>query len=385
MGLASVVSAAACVAQVRSLEPIPAYPDPAGWVTGSIRGDDWWWMFRRQAPSFVRVTDADLIAMLPAAGTYWDDDETERSSNRELVYEMARRVESGSISSDEMREAMLRAGVLRSSPRWFRGRPYHVRFQLPEWLSVLRSYDAIATADVPGAKAAKASSMDSRCGLFGGWQHDQEIFQLIGELPEATESVSFTVHIKRNVYDRREGDIDNEWHFSLRLPVQLVDEAPPAPISDETTTQLVRAALGAKCMNGFFRDGPSACLMSHLKRPPTGTLDNIFVRAELKLVDVSRPRGERVLSTLLAEDPEGGASTDQYGKTQFVRGAAAADIVNRQELERFVVRVRGLPPGEEGNRWCREHYWAGAFEVPLREVLEAESGVRTIPFTPWDE
>lgn len=55
----------------------------------------------------------------------------------------------------------------------------------------------------------------------------------------------------------------------------------------------------------------------------------------------------------------------------------AEKLWNRDEIERFTLRVRGVPP-EKPSRWCRTQYWDGSFTVPLSEVYQQ------IEWKPWD-
>ncbi|HLP84061.1 MAG TPA: hypothetical protein VK157_06900 [Phycisphaerales bacterium] len=334
---------------------------------------------------FAGLSNAEVIARLPEVGEYWVRDDSGDSWGRaDIVDEMAARVGRGEISAEEFREAFVRSRAIRSSPRWFKGKPYRVWFRLPEWLGVRRFYVASATSDVPGGQLIQARSWSmGGCGNEMQWQESQEAYQLVGDLPEGTKSVSFVVHVKRSPFDRDDKRSDDEWTVTVTLPVEMVDEAEPTPVHDAAITELVRRASRVSCSNGYFQDGPSVWLSSWFRRRATGAMSNVIVRTELTLVDVTDPQAEKVIFKRVCEDPDSRYPEDfELSKLEFLRGAVAAEIVNRQGMERFKVRVRGLPPGEEGNQWCRQHYWAGEYTVPLRDVMEMEAGMRPAGLMP---
>lgn len=322
------------------------------------------------------LTNAEVIERLPEVGfeqtrniktDWWDEDEA--------VNEMMQRVEKGLISSEEMGKAFAKAAVLRSSAQWFKGEPFRVWFRLPQWLAKESWFDATAKLvqvngkPIDAEQMLKARSIFPGCGNGLQLQEHQEAYQLVQRLPDDATSATFEVRVLNT---DAAADLKSEWKFTVTLPVTLVDRADPTPVDDPPLTAAVKQLVNVSCANGHFREGPAGWLSSWFRRPATGPLTNTIVRTELAILE-----GEKQVYVQIAEDPDGEYPDDIYFKEHaFLRGDLAAQIIDRKDLERFTVRVRGMPPGKEGNQWCRAHYWAGEYTVPLTELLEPECGMR---------
>jgi hypothetical protein len=325
-----------------------------------------------------KLSDDELIARLPTierevvrdvkAGD-WDD--------HPAVGEMRTRVNRGDIDSDEMARAFARVGALRSSPTWFRGVEWRIWFRMPSWLGSeifspegFLNYEGTALPTYTGAfKATCRTMMPGGCGNAMAAQENDESYQAMGHLPPDATSVMCDVTIATTQF--HDGPA-RSWKFQVSIPVHQVDAAPPVASDDQALTSLIRERVNVSCANGFFNDGASVWLSSWFRRPHEGPLSETLAHLELSLLEE-----EKVVYRRTECDPDEKYGEAAWGGFDFLRDAAAVAIVNRDRIERFRVRVRGLPPPEGMNQWCRTKYWSGEFTLPLENVLEPECGIRT--------
>lgn len=316
------------------------------------------------------LTDEELISRLPTI-----EREQVRDTGKStwvlnpLISEMRTRVERGDIDNHEMQQAFVKVGSLRTSPTWHKAKDFAIWFRLPKWLGDDFNFNATAKPSFVNSSTAHARSRISfGCGNAIAWEEEKESYQMVGVLPADCSLVDFEINIKASVWAHPNAE---KWNFKITRPVRQIDAAPLKPVDDPAMLVEIRRLVNVSCANGYFNNGASVWLSSWFKRPPVGQLTSTVVVLELSILD-----GDNVLYTTIDADPDEAYGEKAWGNTKFFRGKVAEQIVNREELDRYSVRVRGIAPEGNSNLWCRENYWHGEFKLPLKEVMEPEAGLR---------
>ena len=333
--------------------PVEESPSSAAGPTGPVP------LKQEPEPSPSEMTNAQLIARLPPARQEMTfNDKTDDWEKNKISEEWARRVAAGAVSSEELGAAVRQCGALRSSPTYCKGEVYHVWLRVPEWLP--KGVITATTQSPVGGKAEARSYVYFGCGNAIAWDESKESFQPIGKLSENAKDVVFDVEVV-GPPQVKVGAL--KWSGKIVLPVNQVTEVTAKPVDSPELAQAVQRTLRLYCDGGRFPDGPSAWFGSRPVRPLSGDLASTLMQARLELL-----RDGVVVAAQFIEDPDEAYGEEKWGGTFFISGEVAEQILTRQGIERFRVRVRGVAPTLP-SQWYRIRYWSGQYTVPLSELL----------------
>lgn len=287
-----------------------------------------------------------------------------------VTAEWANRVAAGKFTDQEFAAAFERCGILRTSPISFSGEDLHVWLRPPAWLP---EHSIIAYPKGPGMTHVQTRFLPGlRCGNEIIEGAEEERYQSAGVPPAGASWVDFDVEVTRVFSYYSEKSV---WKGVVRLPIRQVLRAAPTPVDSPETTALVREHLHPTCLAGRTEFGPAIWFSSVFQRPLSGPLANMYVNLKAELLK----DGKVIVTRPLTDPDENDDAWSKLDSAEFLglhgSGLVPAEladdvhnIVARNDIDRYTVRVRGVAPSTPV-RWPREHYWSGEYTVPLKDAM----------------
>ncbi|MBI1189219.1 MAG: hypothetical protein GC200_00845 [Tepidisphaera sp.] len=306
---------------------------------------------------FEAMTTDELIAQLPPATQEWrTEPETGWWKETPVAAEFQRRLNAGKLTNEQIGAALKACGMLRSTPYAFEGEDYHVWLRVPYWLE-----NTEVTAQARLEHALLASAWSAGPIVIDGtglpFQEESETFQKIGVIPPETTHIVFDVTVTPMKASQP------LWKGEITLPVQVVKRTSPQPTdSPELRQAIANLQRGSLGIVGS-PDSPFGLMSGLVERPLRSPLDNCYARRAVNLL-----KDGKVVQTFFLRDPSEISRNDVNWQNPLDE-RYFSDLASRKNLERYAVRVRGLPPAGFP-RWPRTQYWNGEITMPITEVLD---------------
>ena len=283
--------------------------------------------------------------------------------------ELRRRVESGSMSSEDWQVALIEGHVLHTRSRWPGGEPLLLWIRQQPWLQ--RTRIAVEAMNPPiGTVQADHMFLDGACGLGIDLLLDEQRSLSFAAFPPGTESIDLEVRIDQG----DDPDVSRElfrrqtrlWEGKVRLPVlgvASVEDSMPSSSTAEDR-KAIKESLRAWCSSYDTSAKPFIyiALGGHGFSPPS--LHGLAASLRVELWHGDEPVGTRPLVTSRGwnEIESAGWLTGQCRFEGQSMPLSQADA-SRWEV-RFVGTADGVLPIWEADRW-----WNGSFTIPLSDLL----------------
>jgi hypothetical protein len=315
------------------------------------------------------LRDRPIAELLNAgSATPWDDEEYGRRLNPALR-EVQRRAESGLMSDEDWRTALLTSDVIHTRSTWPVGQPLLVWIHESPWL---RNTRITAVAMEPALGEVKADMLSpTGCANCDLPKRARERRLAFAPLPIGTTRVSMeiTVEQRDKPGDRygATGEVRPLWRGRVNIPVRAVPDMDQVvvPVTDDLVAVGIRKSMAGAWNKGLASDLPELRLTVGGDVQKYPKLRGTAVSLTVALVHDGRAV---VYSRLLASDcslrrmwPE-----NLSGRCTIPTDKALAG--GNPDTSGWELLVTGTHEDVLGI-WEADRWWQGSFSVPLAEVL----------------
>jgi len=294
----------------------------------------------------------DLLAEVP-------DDAWARWPNQwkltPATLELRRRAESGELTDDEWRIALLHADTIHTRKIWPAGQPLVLWIDEQAWL---RMTEIRAHAVEPELGEVFASNLlPSWCGNGYIAEKQDNAHLRLGPLPEGTSQIVFEVTILQ-ADDLENGSLESHrlWKGRIGLPVQAVSTLEEAFPSTTSGTEEIRSLLAAGRSNAFSSRG-HPCVTLHGTYAEFPELEHTGIALTVELWRSDRKMGSTELG---------------FGGFAIFSGLAGS-IGPEVDLSMWEIRVRSNPV-RALQMWYADRWWSGEFTLPLSVAMSRGDG-----------
>ena len=284
--------------------------------------------------------------------------------------ELRRRAESGELTDDEWRIALIAADTIHTRKRWPAGEPLVLWVDQQAWL---RSTEIRVRAIEPELGGVSANNLTpSRCGNCSESRRWRNRDLRLAALPDGTSQILFEVTILQaddlDGRNRKRLSTRQLWCGYLRLPVQAVSTVEEALPSTRDGLDAIQNALRAgRSTAEDSRGEPYFTLGGTYAEFPM--LEHTGIALTLELWHSGRMMG----STDLVAGPGSAFSFPRMDFSGYgmIEGLAETIAGPDVDLSTWEVRVRGNP-GQALSIWEADRWWSGGFTLPLSVAMSRD-------------